>query len=106
NRVDQQHLRAERNVERLYLLLETTRLLMAARNLDELLLLLTQTTIRLANAERATIFLIDRRANELWSRVALGENVGIIRVPLGTGIAGTVAQKGDIINLTEPYDDP
>jgi serine/threonine-protein kinase len=32
--------------------------------------------------------------------------VGTIRVSLGSGIAGTVAVTGEVINLTDPYDDP
>jgi serine/threonine-protein kinase len=103
HRLDQQHLRAERSVERLHLLLETTPKLMTTQSLDELLRLLTETTILLANAERATIYLVDEQRRELWSKVALGDGVGEIRVPLGSGIAGTVAVTGEIINLDDPY---
>jgi serine/threonine-protein kinase len=105
-KLDQQHLRAERNLERLHLLLEATRRLMAATRVEELLLLLAETTASLVNAERATIYLIDRVRHELWSKVALGAGVGEIRVPLGSGIAGTVALGGETINLEDPYADP
>ncbi len=100
------HLQTERNVERLHLLLETTNRLMSTRELDELLRLLSETTTRMANAERATIFLVDFDKGELWSRVAIGDDVGTIRVALGKGIAGTVALTGEIINLADPYVDP
>ncbi len=100
------HLQTERNVERLHLLLETTNRLMSTRGLDELLRLLSETTTRMANAERATIFLVDVDKGELWSRVAIGDDVGEIRVPLGKGIAGTVALTGEVINLANPYVDP
>jgi serine/threonine-protein kinase len=105
-KLDQEQLLAQRNVERLHLLLETTRRLMGARHRDELLVLLTETTTRLVNAERATIFLVDRDRRELWSKVALGDGVGEIRVPLGKGIAGTVALSGETVNLSDPYADP
>ena len=38
--------------------------------------------------------------------MALGEEELEIRVPLGTGIAGSVAQTGQLINLADPYNDP
>ncbi|HYT94833.1 MAG TPA: protein kinase [Gemmataceae bacterium] len=104
--LERQQVRAERNVERLHLLLETTRRLMSAPHLDELLRLLGEITTRLANAERATIYLVDPLRRELWSKVALGDEVGEIRVPLGKGIAGTVALNAETINLEDPYTDP
>jgi GAF domain-containing protein len=101
-----EHAAAQRHVERLHLLLETTQRLMSARDLDTLLALIGRTTTRMANAERATIYLIDRARKELWSRVALGDNVGEIRVPLGVGIAGAVAVSGETVNLPDAYADP
>ncbi len=104
--VERQQLATERNVERMHLLLETTQRLLAAPHLDDVLRLLSETTTRLAGAERATIYLVDRERGELWSKVALGEEVGEIRVALGCGIAGTVAVTGDTINLADAYADP
>jgi tRNA A-37 threonylcarbamoyl transferase component Bud32/putative methionine-R-sulfoxide reductase with GAF domain len=101
----EQQTHSERNVERLHLLLETTRRVLSASSLDELLRLLGETTTRLVNAERATIFLKHAQRGELWSKVALGETLGEIRVPLGTGIAGTVAVTGETIRLADPYAD-
>jgi serine/threonine-protein kinase len=102
----EQHGTAERHVERLRLLLETTHRLMSARDLDTLLALIGRTTTRLANAERATIYLLDRERKEIWSKVALGDNVGEIRVPVGVGIAGAVAATGETINIPDAYADP
>lgn len=103
--LDEEHLEAERNVERLNLLLETTQDLMKANNLDEILLLLSETTTRMVNAERATIYLVDEEKQELWSKVALGEGVGEIRIKMNEGIAGTVAGTGEIISIADPYND-
>jgi serine/threonine-protein kinase len=104
--VRRQQALAERGMEHLHLLLETTRRLIGVTHLDELLRLLGETTARLTNAERATIYLVDRARGELWSKVAVGDEVGEIRVPLGKGIAGTVAATGETINLDNPYADP
>jgi serine/threonine-protein kinase len=106
HRISTQHLLLERGIERQHLLLETTQRLMKTTNLDELLRLLSEATTELVNAERATVYLLDKDKQELWSRLALGEDVGEIRVTLGSGIAGTVAKTGEVINIADPYADP
>jgi putative methionine-R-sulfoxide reductase with GAF domain len=104
--VTQQQIVTERYAERLQMLGEMSRQLMAVTDLDKLLYLLGETASRLANAELATIYLIDRERNEVWSKVKLGIDIGEIRVPIGKGIAGTVASTGEMINLSDPYTDP
>jgi serine/threonine-protein kinase len=104
--VTRQQVLAERSVERLQLLLELTRRLMRTTELEELLRLLAETAMRLASAEFATIYLLDRDRGELWSMVTLDEGVGEIRLPLGVGIAGTVAVTGEPVNIPDAYADP
>ena len=96
---------AERHVDRLRLLLDTTRRLMSATGLESLQLI-SEAATRLVDAEYATVYLVDHRAGMLWSQVVLGEGVGEIRVPLGVGIAGAVAVTGEPINLPDAYADP
>jgi hypothetical protein len=103
--VRQQNLFSQRGVERMHLLMETVHRLLAASNLDQRLRILGEAAARLVNAERATIFLIDAPRGELWSKLALGEDVTEIRMPIGSGIAGQVAQTGQVINLADPYSD-
>jgi serine/threonine-protein kinase len=105
-RADEQQGRAERQVERLHLLLEMSRGLTVAADLDELLRLISETSTRLANAERASIFLVDWQKGELWSKVALGDRTGEIRVPLGSGLAGGVATTGQAQIIAQAYADP
>jgi hypothetical protein len=57
---------------------------------------------QLLAADRATLFLVDRRRGEIWSRVADG-GCGEIRLPIGKGIAGHVAATGDVINTAGEY---
>jgi serine/threonine-protein kinase len=100
-----EHRQAEHHVERLHFLLEATRRLMTQTDADSLLAILGETSTRLVNAERATIYVIDEAKSELWSRVAMGDGVGEIRVPLGTGISGIVGLTGETIMLDDPYRD-
>lgn len=56
-------------------------------------------------ADRCSLFMVDSVRGGLWSIVAHGENSKIF-VPLGEGIAGTVAKTGEIINIPDAYNDP
>src|SRR5437870_4045253 len=58
-------------------------------------------------ADRTTIYQIDRHAGEIFSRVALGLDAGIeIRVPLTRGAIGFVARTGRTLRLRDAYNDP
>ncbi|HET8568822.1 MAG TPA: HD domain-containing phosphohydrolase [Candidatus Limnocylindria bacterium] len=92
--------------ERLDIILDITRRLMAVTDLDALLRLIAESTTDLLGADRATIFLVDQDRGELWSKVATGDGVGEIRFPIGVGIAGQVAATGTTINIEDAYEDP
>eukprot|EP01138_Halocafeteria_seosinensis_P014547 gb/GECG01014851.1/.p1 GENE.gb/GECG01014851.1/~~gb/GECG01014851.1/.p1 ORF type:complete len:384 (+),score=64.34 gb/GECG01014851.1/:1-1152(+) len=58
---------------------------------------------RLLEADRATLFKLDEPKEELVLMVA--EGAKSIRVPLGQGIAGTVASTGKTENIVDAYQD-
>jgi len=60
-------------------------------------------TCRILNCDRATIFTVDMITSELVLSVA--EGAKNIRVPIGHGIAGTVAATGETINIVDAYSD-
>ena len=95
----------QRGAAQLATLLDVTRKLMIVTDLGALLRLIAEATTAMADAERATIYIVDRDRDEYWSKVALGVGVGEIRFPLGVGIAGTVARTGETINIADPYSD-
>ncbi len=88
-------------------LLEVMRAVSAELEIDNLLPLIVAKTSQAMEAERSTIFLVDRRRGEIWSRVAQGLGAGLaeIRVPIGAGIAGHVARTGETINIPDAYAD-
>jgi len=87
-------------------LLDVTRRLMTVTDLDALLRLIAEATVTMVGSQRATIYIVDRARQELWSRVATGTGVGELRFPIGVGIAGTVAQTGETISIPDAYADP
>lgn len=96
---------AMRRADKLSAILEVAKAMAAAHSLDELLPLILREAARVVEADRCSLFILDRARQELWSRVAQGAKQEI-RVPLGQGIAGAVAQTGEVINLLDAYDDP
>jgi phosphoserine phosphatase len=85
-------------------LLDITRQMAATTDLTELLGTIVTATCEVLECERATIFLYDKPANELFSRVATGTDA--IRFPADRGIAGAVAQQRAVINVRDAYADP
>ena len=74
-------------------------------DLSSLLKRVMEEATKMLNADRATLFLNDEKTNELFSRVAMGEGVGEIRLPNSAGIAGTVFTSGQTMNIPYAYAD-
>jgi sigma-B regulation protein RsbU (phosphoserine phosphatase) len=74
------------------------------RDLDRLLDLIVTAVGELSLADRTSLFIVDQERQELWTRISQGG--GRIRLPLGSGIAGTVAASGITINIPHAYGDP
>lgn len=60
---------------------------------------------RMLNADRGTLFLNDEKTNELFSRVAMGDSIGEIRLPNSAGIAGAVFSSAKSVNIPYAYAD-
>jgi putative methionine-R-sulfoxide reductase with GAF domain len=60
------------------------------------------------DADRVSLFLVDDTHGEMIAKVAQhdGERALDIRVPIGAGIAGTVARTGTAMNIPDAYAEP
>jgi HD-GYP domain-containing protein (c-di-GMP phosphodiesterase class II) len=93
-----------RRLEKLQWIVEVSKGLTAERHLDALLALVVNAGARVAEADRCTLFLVDRDREALWSRAAQGGET--IRIPLSTGLAGAVARSGTPLRIDDAYADP
>lgn len=75
-------------------------------DLDDILELILDRVTELVEADRATLYLLDETSNELVSRFVVGQDVRSIRLKVGHGIAGTVAQTGRSFRIKDAYSDP
>ncbi len=93
-------------MEELSSIIEATKRLNSTIDLGELIHIILQIATRQTRAERGTVFLVDRRREEIWSLVGLGLKQQEIRLPMNRGIAGWVAREGTPLRLEDAYADP
>ncbi len=90
--------------QRLHSLLDVTQTLSSVIDLDTLLFKIMDVVKLNLQADRCTVFLLDKERNELWSKVAMGVK-SEIRFPANKGIAGFVASSGEVLNIPDAYAD-
>ncbi len=83
-----------RRTRRLETVLEITQQWNQTREVEPLLVHMAEAATRLLDADRASIFLWDRRAHILAGRPALGMPGGELRLPDDRGVVGRVVRSG------------
>ncbi len=94
--------------ESLEMLVMVSRLLSSKLDISELLTTIMRLASRVVGAERASLYLLDEKTQELYFDVALGlpEDVQKMRFKLGEGIAGTCAKEARSIIINDTAADP
>lgn len=75
----------------------------AETDINVLLKIIAEETKAAIQADRCSVFLYDKKNNELWSKVALGMDSKEIRFPADKGLAGHVVKTGETINIKDAY---
>ena len=76
---------------------------------SRLLEMIVETAARIIDAEAVSLFLLDETKRELIFEVALGgkaDEVKNLRVPVGRGLAGLVAETGQPMAISDVQNDP
>ena len=92
--------------QRFELLADLGAMLAGEVDLDELLATFAARVAQALGADRATLWLVDAATGEICSRVATLPEMPELRVPPGTGVAGHVAQTGELVNIRDAAADP
>ena len=92
-------------IEHLQKINEAASLVNSNIKIDDILKNIVNVACDLTNADRGTLYFLDKEKKELWSKVAMGNEFREIKLKLGEGIAGWVAQSGEIINLENVRED-
>jgi putative nucleotidyltransferase with HDIG domain len=96
----------ERQLARQETVLEITRSFASAPTLEQLLLRVAEQTCAAIGADRTTMFLVDERARQLWTKSTNALEIKEIRIPMGVGMGGHVAVTGEILNVRDCYVHP
>ena len=84
-------------------LTKATRYLSESLDSDEILGRVMDAAKKLMNADRSTLWILDRDASELWTKIPFEDgSVRELRVQVGQGYAGKVAATGEPLNI--PFD--
>lgn len=82
------------------LLAATRSLALSTLNLEETLKRVMDEAKKLMNADRSTLWLLDENSQELWAKIPQKDgSLQEIRVPVGVGFAGKVAQTRQPLNI-------
>ncbi|MBI3893439.1 MAG: GAF domain-containing protein [Candidatus Wallbacteria bacterium] len=92
-------------LDKMAVLLDVAKVMSSERNLDALLFYIAEQVTYVTDADRCSIFLLDAKTNELWSKVALKEKKEI-RIPANVGIVGHTVTTGEIVIIESAYEDP
>lgn len=95
----------EHEQKKVALVQEVSRALSETGDLDALLALIITKVTELMEADRSTLFVVTEDGRQLWSKVSQGSARVEIRLDLGEGIAGWVAQTREIVNIPDAYAD-
>src|SRR5215212_7514797 len=94
-----------REQKKVALVQEVSRALSRTGDLDALLALIMTKVTELMEADRSTLFVITEDGRQLCSKVLQGSERIEIRLAVGEGIAGWVAQTREIVNIPDAYAD-
>jgi signal transduction histidine kinase len=100
--------RINQHIEELKSLNEIGQAITSTLDLQKTLTLVTDQTTRLMGVAAASVVLRDNKNDEVWFAAASGEgsdSVLGLRMPLGQGIAGWVADKGEAVIISDVYSD-
>jgi signal transduction histidine kinase len=92
-------------LHRLETMLDAARLLNSTLDLKEITQIILDVVRAEVSVERLSVFVVDRARNSIHSLVAQGIGDFEISLPIGTGIAGTVAATGEILDIPDAYAD-
>jgi signal transduction histidine kinase len=95
----------QREQKKVALVQEVSRALSETGDLDTLLTLIMAKVTELMDADRSTLYLVTEDGRWLWSKVVQGDERVEIRLEVGEGIAGWVAETREIVNIPDAYAD-
>lgn len=86
-------------------LLDVAKQMGATHDVHALLDIILGEAKRVTEADRCSLFLVDRKRGELWAKIAQGLDGSAIRIPIGQGIVGQCAEAREPVHIPDAYAD-
>ena len=99
-------LAAREEIERLRTIVEASKLINSSIEAESLFGSILAVARNELGVERGTLYFVDEQRGEIWSKTGDGLEAREIRLPMGKGIAGSVAAGGEPVIILDAYDDP
>lgn len=97
------YLATQRQRAAVALMKATRSLSQSSLDLDATLKRVMEEAQELMSADRSTLWLLDRESDSLWTKITMADgSLKELRVPVGVGFAGRVAQTQEVLNI--PFD--
>ncbi len=93
------------NSKQFGMIIKSLQLLNSNVRTDDVLKNIVDVAVNLTNADRGTLYIVDKGKNEIWSKVLIADEINEIRLKMGEGIAGWVAQNGGTLNIEDVQSD-
>ncbi|MCB9208129.1 MAG: GAF domain-containing sensor histidine kinase [Ignavibacteriales bacterium] len=93
------------SAEQFEMVIKALQLVNANVKKDDVLKNIVDVAVNLTNADRGTLYLVDKETNEIWSKVLIGGEVSEIRLKIGDGLSGWVAETGETLNIKDVNED-
>lgn len=92
--------------EQLEKIIKAAEIVNSKLNIDDVLNNIVNSAVELTSADRGTLYILDKEENKLWSKITLGDEIQEFSLEIGEGIAGWVAETGEIANIKDVSTDP
>lgn len=87
------------SAEQFEMVIKALQLVNANVKKDDVLKNIVDVAVNLTNADRGTLYLVDKETNEIWSKVLIGGEVSEIRLKIGDGLSGWVQKPAKLLIL-------
>ncbi|MGZ4808975.1 MAG: SpoIIE family protein phosphatase [Thermoanaerobaculia bacterium] len=99
-------LRDREEIDHLKTLVEASKLINSSIEPDALFGSILSVARKELGVDRGTLYFVDDKKGEIWAKIAGDLEGRQIRLPIGKGIAGSVAATGEPVLLHDAYADP
>jgi signal transduction histidine kinase/CRP-like cAMP-binding protein len=103
--IESHHRSSTKEISKLNALIDATQTVNSSLELNKVLQSILDEAVRITDAERGTIYLVDENAREIWATILVGGELNDVRQPIGRGISGYVASTGESVNISDAYND-